>query len=1063
MHRLYVSPTIPDSRASVKKNAFNSLGLKHKVGAVYLADCYAIDKKLNKQQLQKAAALLTNPLTEKADIDSPPQMADKSAFAKASANRPARYGFAVEIGYLPGVTDNIANTARETIEDGLRLKFKPGENVYTSQVLFIDGNLSQSDIYRISDSLYNPLIQKATIKTFKEVQKDECVNSQIPKVKLTASAKVLKVDLNVSDEELVELGKFGIADTPRSHSEERGDEESQIRKEIIRPRTARTQDDAVKTTRRGPLSLSLDYLKAIREYFNKIGRKPTDVELETLAQTWSEHCKHTIFADPMDELQKGLYKTYIKGATEKIRARKGKKDFCASVFTDNSGGIIFDKDYLITHKVETHNTPSALDPFGGAVTGIVGVNRDCLGFGLGAKPIINVYGFCVAGPNDKSELYRDQEKTNKMLSAKRILEGVVSGVNAGGNQSGIPTNLGFVYFDSLYRGKPLVFAGTVGLIPRSINNKPSHIKQAKPGDLIVMVGGRVGADGIHGATFSSEGLDAHSPATAVQIGDPITQKKFSDAIAKEARGLELYNSITDCGAGGLSSAVGEMAELSGGCLVNLDKVPLKYPGLAPWQIWISESQERMVLAVPPIKWEKFYQLMKKRGVEATIIGKFTDNGKCVIKFGKQTVLDLDMVFLHNGRPVKRQHTKQCSAPIYQPSNQPINGQTTNLKSSILKLLSRLNVASFEFISKQYDHEVRAGSVLKPLQGAGRINSDATITRPVLTSKKGVVLANALYPSYSELDAYKMAAASIDGSIRAAVAAGADVDYLALLDNFCWSSSDDPRRLWQLKEATRACYDAATAFGTPFISGKDSMFNDFKGFDEKGNQIKISIPPTLLISAIGVVPDVNKTVSLDAKMPGDLIYILGETHNELAGSEYEQMINDNAIPEFSSASGKISGIQSKQNFGSRLGDRDDSKTPSVDPAKNYRLYKSLFSAIQKDLVASAISVSRGGLAAAAAKMLIGGRLGGSISLGRLPGTWLTAEQALFSESAGRILITVNPKKAREFEMAIAGNYFARIGKTGPDRKLIISDKNNKKIAELDLRAAEKAYKQPLANF
>ncbi len=960
------------------------------MGAVWVADCYTIDTKLNKQQIEKAQALLANPIIEKASV---------------TLDAPRKFDYAIEIGYLPGVTDNVGSTAKETLEDGARVKFTSGQHVYTSQVFFISGGVTRIEIEKIKNSLYNPLIQRASLKSFANFKQDSGMDLVAPKVKLTASTKVSRVDLNVKDDELAKLGKLGIADSDG--------------------------------TRRGPLSLSLDYLLVIRNYFNKLGRKPTDVEIETLAQTWSEHCKHTIFADPIDNLQQGLYKTFIKGATQAIRKQKGRKDFCVSVFTDNAGGIVFDKDNIITHKVETHNTPSALDPFGGAITGIVGVNRDCLGFGLGAKPIINTFGFCFADPQDKTVLYRDKELTRPMLSARKIFEGVISGINAGGNQSGIPTNSGFLYFDSRYQGKPLVFAGTVGLIPRSIKGKPSWVKQTKAGDLIVVAGGRVGADGIHGATFSSETLDSHSPATAVQIGDPITQKKLSDAIVKEARDKGLYSSITDCGAGGLSSAVGEMATQSGGCVVELDKVPLKYPGLAPWQIWISESQERMIFAVPPKKWKEFFALMKKRGVESTTIGKFTKDGKCVVKFKNQTVLDLEMEFLHNGRPIKQQNTKHVTRNtkhVTVPQRKILN-----LESRILNLLSRLNITSTDFVNTQYDHEVQAGSVLKPLQGRGRINADATVTRPILTSKKGVILSYGMYPSYSELDPYKMAAASIDTAIRNAVVAGADVDYLALLDNFCWCSPEDPQRLWQLKEAARACFDYATTFGTPFISGKDSMYNDFKGFDKDGKSIKISIPPTLLISAIGVVPDVNKTVSLDAKMPGDVIYILGKTNNELSGSEYNNMqleTNDSQL---------------------------EVTVPSVDAAENYRLYKSVFNAIQKDLIASSISITRGGLITALIKTLAGGGLGGEINFTDLPGKWEENYQALFSESQGRILVTVDPKNAEAFESAMSGNIFAKIGTVSKNDKLIIADRNNKKIVDLKIPDALKAYKEKFKDY
>ena len=334
-----------------------------------------------------------------------------------------------------------------------------------------------------------------------------------------------------------------------------------------------------------------------------------------------------------------------------------------SVFKDNSGGIVFDDQYIVTHQVETHNSPSALDPFGGSITGIVGVNRDALGFGLGARPIANVYGFCVGDPEETSVLYRDKALTQPLLPARRILEGVIKGINHGGNQSGIPTPLGFVAVDPRYRGKPLVFAGTVGLIPRKMHGKKMSEKRARVGDYIVMTGGHVGLDGIHGATFSSEVLAEGSPATAVQIGDPITQKKMSDAIVREARDAGLYSSITDNGAGGISCSVAEMAKECGGCVVDLEKVPLKYPGLAPWQIWISESQERMTLAVPPRSWRALKKIFDRHGVEASVIGSFTSAKRCVVRYRGKRIMDIEMKFLHDGRPVTIQKsTKKASNP-----------------------------------------------------------------------------------------------------------------------------------------------------------------------------------------------------------------------------------------------------------------------------------------------------------------------------------------------------------------------------------------------------------------
>ncbi|MEI8332130.1 MAG: AIR synthase-related protein, partial [Methanomicrobiales archaeon] len=645
------------------------------------------------------------------------------------------------------------------------------------------------------------------------------------------------VYLDLDDEELIRIGKEGIVDS-------------------------RTGE------RRGPLALDLAQLHTIRDYFGDEGRMPTDIELESLAQTWSEHCKHTIFASAMDDdVPRGLYETFIQDATKKIRKAKGDKDICVSVFTDNSGAIIFDDTYLVTHKVETHNSPSALDPFGGALTGIVGVNRDTIGFGLGAKPCINVYGYCVGDPETHPALFRGKDASKPILSPHQILDGVVRGVGVGGNCSGIPTPQGWCWFDNRYSGKPLVFAGTVGVMPRKMAGRQLADKKAEPGDLIVIVGGRVGKDGIHGATFSSEALDPASPVTAVQIGDPITQKKLSDVIVNEARDLELYNSITDNGAGGISCSVVEMAKECNGCHVHLDKVPLKYHGMAPWEIWISESQERMTLAVPPAKLDALVALMRSRDVEATVIGEFSATGKCVVEWHGMVVMEVGLSFLHDGLP--RKHLITSYTPATSPG--PDTPSPDRLDSVMRSMLGRKNLCSKEFITIQYDHTVQGGHVLGPVQGEGRVQSDASLTKVVPGSKKGVGLSQGLFPTYSEIDPYLMAGAAIDTAIRGLIAIGVPLDTIAILDNFCWCSSDEPERLGQLKLAAKGCHDFAIAFGTPFISGKDSMYNDFSGFDAENNKVKVSVPPTLLISSIGIHADVAKSVSLDAKIDGDLVY------------------------------------------------------------------------------------------------------------------------------------------------------------------------------------------------
>ncbi len=792
---------------------------------------------------------------------------------------------------------------------------------------------------------------------------------------ISSSNGAKSVDLNVSDQELEKISRDGIDGN-------------------------------------GTLGLSLAAMKAIKDYFKKLGRNPYDIELESLAQTWSEHCKHNIFCSPIDEIKDGLYAHYIKRATREINS-----DICVSVFSDNAGGIIFDDDYLIVDKVETHNSPSALDPFGGAMTGVLGVNRDIVGFGKGAEPIMNTYYFCFA-KEAKGKFYRDKERTDEILPPKYIMKEGIHGVNVAGNCSGIPTQLGSVYFDDRFCGKPLVFVGSIGIIPRNINNAPSHIKGPKNGDKIVIIGGRVGRDGIHGATFSSEALSGNSPSTIVQIGDPITQKKLSNAVIK-ARDLDLYNAITDNGAGGLSSSIGEMGK--DGFEVDLSKVLLKNDGMAQWEIWISESQERMTLAVPEENLPMFKQIMKKHDVEVCVIGEFNERGKAVVKCPEGTVImDIETEFLHDGNPKVHLQTKPWSKGL----SALCAGMTTSSPSLAIELkemLSRPNICSKEFIVVQYDHEVQGSSVLKPLQGKGRVCSEAIVSRPILSSNKGVVKSQGFGSSYGEIDTYHMAACAIDTAIRNYVAAGGNINHLALLDNFCWCDAYNPERLWQLKKAAEACYDFATAFKTPFISGKDSMFNDFKGYDENGEKVIISAPPSLLISAIGIIENIENAVSLDVKMPGDLIYVLGETLDELGRSEYQL----------------YSGI-------------GNNNVPKVDAKSARKLYERYNQAIKDGIIASAIAPNLGGLVIALAKSLIAGDLGAEIDLslvpiGKIQNTDIINKIIMFSESQSRILVTIAPQNQKRFEELFEGAVYSCIGKVTEKKVLNIKD-----VLKVDLK-------------
>ncbi len=950
--RIEVYSTVADARGMALKEKLCRLG--YEVTGVAVTDNYLINDSFSREEAAEIGALLVQPVTQ--------------AFTVNEPYDPGSFDFALEIGFLPGVTDNVACSVRESIEDLFKRKLDPEKSVFSTITWFISGPVAGDEARRIAKELHNPLIQRAKILPRNDYLELGGMGRDIPVVRLHEKVEADRVDLNVSDDELARIGKEGIANADG--------------------------------TRRGPLALDMVSLNVIRDYFNtKENRNPTDVELESIAQTWSEHCKHTIFAAKLDDIDEGIFKAYIREATVRIRREKGEKDFCLSVFSDNSGGIEFDDRYLVSDKVETHNSPSALDPFGGAITGVVGVNRDTIGFGMGSRPVANRYGFCFADPFDEKPLFRSRDKDSELLSPRRIMEGVIQGVNVGGNCSGIPTPQGYIYFDERYKGKPLVFVGTVGLMPRERNGVKLYDKKARAGDHIVMIGGRVGRDGIHGATFSSEALSSGSPATAVQIGDPITQKKLSDALVKEARDRGLYNSITDNGAGGLSCSVAEMARECGGFEVDLEKVPLKYPGLAPWQIWVSESQERMTLSVPEETLDDFMDLMARRGVEATSIGRFTDSGRGLVRHHGKTVFDLDLEFLHEGLPKKTLSTKYK----LQPRPHPHFEGPQDLTESFVDMVGRLNTASFEFISMQFDHEVQGNSVIKPLQGPGRVNGNATVIRPVADSPRGVVLSQALYPSYSDIDSYWMAACSIDTAVRNALAAGGTLERLALLDNFCWCDSNNPERLGELKEAARACYDFAVAYGTPYISGKDSMFNDFRGYDDAGNEVMISIPPTLLISSIGIVMDVMACQTIDFKFPGDLIFLLGETGNELGGSEYLAYVGEK--------------LEGKKFIGDGV--------PRVDAKKNRSLYGVLETVIARGLAVSSESVERGGIGVALAKSAMAGMRGFDVTLPPTKGK-LRSDTFLFSESQGRVLLTVRPGDRGIFENAVKGIPCAFLG-------------------------------------
>ena len=781
----------------------------------------------------------------------------------------------------------------------------------------------------------------------------------------------------------------------------------------------------MRLSRQGQLYLQLAEMQTIQRHFAELGREPTDVELETLAQTWSEHCSHKTLAgriayrDEHGERQfQNMLKETIFAATVKLRERWADSDWCVSVFQDNAGIVSFDDENNIAFKVETHNHPSALEPYGGANTGVGGVIRDTIGTGLGARPICNTDVFCFAPPDTASDTLPPG-----VLPPKQVIRGVVSGVRDYGNRMGIPTVNGAVYFDERYLGNPLVYCGNVGIIPRD-----KSFKQPQPGDLIVSVGGRTGRDGIHGATFSSAELTQESESLsggAVQIGNAIEEKKVLDVLMK-IRDQGLYTAITDCGAGGFSSAVGEMGEEIG-AEVWLEKAPVKYSGLSYTEIWISEAQERMVLSVPQSNWEQVEQLCRSEGVEATVIGRFEPTGRLVLKYEDQVVGDLSMQLLHEGRPpVVRE-------AVYQPttvSHQPVV-ERENYGEDLKRILGSHNVASKQWIIRQYDHEVQGGSVIKPLVGQQMDGpSDAAVIRPVLDSRRGVVISCGMNPRFGDLDTYHMATSAIDEAIRNCVAVGADPSRIAILDNFCWGDCEKSETLGSLVRAALACHDLSLVLETPFISGKDSLNNEFSFVDSEGNKQTIAIPPTLLISAMGQVADVSRCVTMDFKSPENLIYLVGQTKNEMGGSHFA-LIH------------ALSGGQ----------------VPTVDPEMAKKTFAAVHQAITARLVRSCHDLSEGGLAVAAAEMAFAGGFGAELhltALGELP-----ASVSLFSESNTRFLCEVTPEAAADFEACFAGLHFCRIGHTTDSPQLVIeTQRGGETIIDEYIAELKAAWQAPL---
>jgi phosphoribosylformylglycinamidine synthase len=740
------------------------------------------------------------------------------------------------------------------------------------------------------------------------------------------------------------------------------------------------------------------------------------------------------------EIVDNLFKTCIQEPTLGL---KSKKPWVVSVLWDNAGAGRFDESHYYVITGETHNSPSNMEAYGGAITGIVGVYRDPLGTGKGSKLVMGGYGYCV-GHRDYSGPLKPR------LHPRRLLDGVIEGVRDGGNKSGIPTTFGQVLFHDRYMGKCLVFVTAVGIMPAIINNEPAELKTTSPGDLVIMCGGRVGKDGIHGVTASSEVFSEHTPAGHVQIGDPYTQKKMHDFLL-EARDQGLIQFITDNGGGGLSSSIGESARFSNGCEVRLEQVPLKYAGLDQWEIWVSESQERMTVAIKPENLDRFMALSEKHAVESTVIGRYTDSGKLHITYNGETCAYINLDLLKSGFP-QWEFDAEWYPPESRGLHEPVLKEPSYYEELLLDMLARPNICSKEWIARQYDHEVQGTSVIKPLVGADRdIPSDAAVIRPVLDSTKGLVFAQSLLPAYSAIDAYHMTSCTIDEAVRRVIAVGGDPEHIGGVDNFCFPNiqyhfEKNPDGKYKAAQLVRSCYalrDMCLAYGIPLLSGKDSMYVDGHLGGKYGESHKISALETLQFSTIGVTEDITKCVTLDIKMPDDLIYVLGVTRNELGASEYYEHLGYVGV-----------------------------NVPQVFPDQFMLIYRGLHQAIQKELVASTHGVYRGGLGVHLAMAAMGGcsteckvplhtdNLGISVDLSLIPREGSDRnDQILFSESPGRFVVTIDPKNKACFEEIFKGLPWAWVGKVTANPDFVIHGTEGKVILHLPVQELKNAWKEP----
>ena len=989
-----LKPELLDAEGeALRRKAEDYFGIR--VRQIRTVHILTIDADLTDEQLTRISTeIFTNPVTQTSSLK--PLQVD--------------FDWTIWVGFRPGVRDNAGATAVEAIEDLLSIEFGTDEAVYTSKRYCLTGeSLTEEDAHKIaSELLANDIIQQWRIFGRKEWNADNGIGLVVPKVRLNHKPTLAQIPID-SDNTLQQL--------------------SDARNLALNPNDI-------------PVIRAYFLDNDIMEQRKRVGlTNPTDVELEYISQARSDHCNHNTFQGIFNytDLETGeqvqidsLFRTYIKEPTLKLQSEK---PWVISVLWDNAGVGRFDEDtyYVITG--ETHNSPSNMEAYGGAITGIVGIYRDPMGTGKGSRLIMGSYGFCV-GPRDYDG------DLHPKLHPRRLLDGIIEGVRDGGNKSGIPTPFGQVLFHKGYMGKCLVYVTALGIMPAEIDGEAAEQKTIVPGDLVIMCGGRVGKDGIHGVTASSEIFSENTPAGHVQIGDPYTQKKMHDFLL-EARDERLIRFITDNGGGGLSSSVGESAFFSNGCEIDLEEVPLKYDGLDQWEIWVSESQERMTVAIAPEHHPRFFQLAEKHAVEATVIGRYTDTGKLHIKYQGQTCAFIDLNLLSAGFP-KWSFDAVWRSPEDRGMIEPVLSIPDDFNRVLLDMLERPNICSKEWIVRQYDHEVQGTSVVKPMIGRDRdVASDAAVIRPVLDRERGLAFSQAMLPFYSQIDAYHMTTCTIDEAVRRLIAVGGTPEHLGGVDNFCWpniqyhpeKNPDGKLKAAQLVRSCRALRDMCVAYGIPLLSGKDSMYVDGHLPGRYGETHKVSALESLQFSATSVVDDIGRCITSEIKMAGDLVYILGVTRNELGASEYYDMF-----------------------------DYVGRNVPKVDSGAFLSYYRVLANAIAKGLVASVHGIYRGGMAVHLALSCMTGGLGMSINCADIPTDGkLRADQLLFSESAGRFILTIDPNNRTDFESLFSHMPLACIGAVTKEPRLHMYSDENADLINTAVPELKKAWQKPFGDL